>query len=142
MKGVDLRFAFVLGLPGGFIALATLTGWFGSAVEFSLWTLLAVALWVPAAVMRAPERPLLTLTVAGLVAGILTALVHATLTPTLLANNATYAATYATADVATRGALAGFALMIGVFWGVLFGLVAWGIVAWRARGRSAPASAP
>lgn len=127
-----------LGLVGLLIGLLSLTGAFGQAVEFGLWTLAAVAIWVPLVLARRDPRPILALAFAGLVAGILTGAVQAAWADALLANNEGYAASMGDdATAAVRMTLLASAIGVGVAWGALWGCVAWGVRKWRG-GEHAP----
>lgn len=123
----------LLSAPGIVMGALTLTGAFGAPVEFTLWTLAALAFWLPMALRWTPDAPFVSLLAAGTLAGVWTGAIQGALAPTLLANNAGYAASFPEATTEARLVLFVSAVGIGLVWGALFGGIAWAVRRRQAR---------
>lgn len=117
----------LLGSLGLVMGALSLTGWLPTAVEFGLWVAVGVT-WVVAGSWMGLERPVVTLLAVGLVAGVLTGGIQGALAGTLVENNPSYAENVeAPVDGGDRFRFFAVAVGVGLVWGLLFGLAAWGL---------------
>lgn len=117
----------LLGSVGLLMGALSLTGWFSTRAEFGLWVLVGI-LWVVGGAWLGLPRPVSTLVLVGLVAGVCTGGVQATFAQILVDNNEAYAEDVEDpVDSGTRLGFFGVALGVGLVWGLLFGLLAWGL---------------
>lgn len=124
----------ILAATGALMGVLSLFGLYGAPVEFGLWTLLGAAVWAP--LLLRTGAPLLNGAVGGLAAGIATGAVQAVGIRTYLANHPEVAGP---ASAALQMQFLGFAIVVGLVWGALFGGVALGIRKWRARASTSAA---
>lgn len=121
--------AAVLGSAGLVMGALSLTGWLSTAVEFGLWVAIGVA-WILLGARMETGGPVGTLLLVGLVAGLLTGGVQAVFAQALVDNNDAYAEDVeGEVDGSTRLQFFAVTTGVGLVWGLLVGLVAWGLQA-------------
>ncbi|MCH9682266.1 MAG: hypothetical protein K0V04_12580 [Deltaproteobacteria bacterium] len=122
-------FIFALSLTGVVMGLLTSLVGLPQAVEVSVW-IAAYVVW-GVVVVRTRQRPFLTTLLASLLSGVWTGTLQVVLAEQYIANNPWYAEDIVQAGGMTAAAVIGFALTMGLAWGLVVG----GIVTLVARRR-------
>ncbi len=119
----------LLGSLGLVMGALSLTGRISTPVEGTLWVLVGVT-WLVGGAFLGLSNPVRTLLLVGLLAGLLTGALQSAFAETLVENNPGYAKDIdGPVDASDRLRFLFVPLGIGLVWGLLFGLIAWGLAA-------------